>query len=389
MHLLDTYSRTSGLRISPMVVHDQFYPLGIEGEFITVVTSSGQSGKNYSYYKIVIDYLRPFLYKAGYKLVQVGGKDDERIGADVDLCGRTTNHQYFNIISRSTLVLCGDTSALHLAGHYDRKIVSLFSLSHPKISGAKFGNPANQVYLTPPGDWSPSFNPNESPKQIDRILPETVINSVSKLLGLDIPSFQSVTIGAENKTIVLDVVPNMVLRPDIMPNAQLTIRFDKGGEEDFVYQQMSVRKSVVVTDKPLKAEILNRLRQNLHAVIYIVGENDSIDFVKSLKNNGLPYHLVSFLPDEVLNLKKLDYIDLNLIESRVKPSKETARIFSPLEEGSKFVSNKRIFSAGKPFLSFAHLNAEKPLDNLSQSMDNVIDSPAFWEDADFYHIFNQ
>lgn len=389
MRLVEAYSRTAGLRIDKMLITDQFFPLGIDGPFIVVVTSTGAPAKNYSYFRRVVDVLRPALHAKGYKIVQVGNKDDERIGADIDVCGRTTIYQYFNILSRCELVLSGDTSAIHAAGHYDKKIVSLFSISHPKISGALFGNPENQKYLVPPGDWRPSYNPNEHPKLIDKIKPEAAVKAVSDLLDLNVPPFETLFIGGDYRMMLLESIPDTIVRPDFCPQAQLSLRFDKGGDENVIYEQLKYRKAVIATDKPLNTQNLAQLRPHVEGIIYIVTENDDPKFLESLHRNGIPYRLVSLMSVEDVQKKKLSYADFNLLERRDPTSKTNISLEGEINEKTRFWTSKRVLSGGKVYLSYAHVETDKPLDNITQGEDNVIDLPSFWEDANFYHIFNK
>lgn len=388
MHLLDAYSRTTGLRIDEMHLMTHFYPLGIDQPYIVVVTSTGAPAKNYSYFRLAIEKLRRPLLQKGVKIVQLGNQDDERIGADVDACGKTTTFQYFDIISRAELVLCGDTSALHVAGHFNRKIVSLFSISHPKISGAYFGKEENQVYLTPSSDWRPSFNPNENPKTIDQIMPERIVGAVSKFLDLEGTPFETVHIGSEFRVTMLESIPDAVVRPDFYPEAPLNLRLDKGGEEGFVYEQLRYRKSVIVTDKPLNLPLLHQLRGNVAGIIYLVTENDDPKFLEALHRNAFPYRLVSLLPENVVRDKKLSYADFNLLERKDPLTKDSVKLLGDISANTRFSSNKRILSNNKAYLSYAHLEQQKPLDNFTQGEDNVIDIPSFWEDSVFYHIFN-
>ncbi len=389
MHLVEAYARTAGLRIDKMLLTEHFYPLGVDEPYIVVVTSSGAPGKNYSYFKLVVDGLKPYLKEKGYKIVQAGGKDDERIGADVDVCGKTTTSQYFNVISRAELVLSGDTSALHVAGHYNKKLVSLFSVSHPKISGSWFGDKSNQIYLTPPGDWRPSCNPQEQPKFIDKIMPEEAIKAVSSLLDLGVPPSETLHIGPDCRLALLESIPNSVVRPDFFPNAPLNVRLDKGGTEDFVYEQLKHRRSVIVTDRSLNLGVLHQLRGNIDGIIYIVKENDDPKFLEALHRNAFPYRLVSMLSEEALQDKKLNYVEFNLLERKDENSKDNTKLSGVVGENTRFSTSKRVLSNSKAYLSYAHIEAEKPLDNFTQGEDNVIDVPAFWQDAEFYHIFNK
>jgi hypothetical protein len=286
-------------------------------------------------------------------------------------------------------VLSGDTSALHAAGHYNKKLVSLFSVSHPKISGAWFGDREKQIYLTPPDSWRPSFNPNDNPKTIDDILPERVVKAVSDLLGLGAQVYDTLYIGGDFRLSLLESIPNAIVRPDFFPNAPLNIRFDKGGEERFVYEQIRYRKSVIVTDKSLNLAILHQLRGNIDGIIYVVSENDDPKFLEALHRNAFPYRLVSQLPADIVREKKLNYVDFNLLERRDENSKENTKLLGGVCEKTRFLTGKRILSNNKAYLSYAHLEAEKPLDNFTQGEDNVIDVPAFWQDVEFYHIFNK
>ncbi len=389
MHLLPAYAFATGCRIDRMLLEPHYYPLGFSDPYVLIVTGTGMEGKTYPYWRIVVDALREPLRQNGIKLVQCGGEKEERVGADLDLCGQTTTAQYFDVISKAALVLCGDTSAVHIAGHYDRKLCSLFSVSDVKVSGAYFGTKSNQIYLTPPAPWVPSYNPNENPKTIANILPETVVKAVGALLDIKVNSFETVYIGSEANVTIIESVPDMVVRPDYYPDQSIGIRFDKGGEEKFVYEQLSVRKSSIVTNKPLNIDILQSLRGNLETIIYLVEEfNDDPSFPKELQEQAIPYILLSTLPRSVLAPKLLNYCDLNLLNNKEIIKKSDLKLLNQINENTKFKSQKKIISSGKAYLSFAHLRAGKFLVDPLLDVDNVINTPEFWEDCNFYYLYN-
>ena len=387
MRLVEAYSTTSRLRIDKMIVTRHFYPLPFDEPYIVVVTSSGAPAKNYSHYKIVMSRLKPLLKAKGIKVVQVGGPEDERISSDYDACGRTTQYQYFDIIAGAELVLSGDTSAVHIGGHFNTNLVSLFSISAPEVSGSYFGDPEKQIYLTPPAPWTPSYDPKENPKWIDKIVPERIVESVCKLLKIEAPKFETIYIGNEVNIPVIEAIPNVLVRPDFFPNAIFTLRFDKGGEEKNIYEQLRVRKSAIVTNKPLDIDALTQVKPNVAGVVYLVEENDDVAFVEKLHRSGIPYRLVSFLSKEQIQKKKLKYVDFNLIERKDPTSKKTLGLEGADLTKAKFFTNKRVLSDNKSYLSFAHLEQDKVLDNFTQGEDNVIDSQSFWDDADFYYLF--
>ena len=72
-HLLEEYAKNLGVKISQPVIKDHFFPLNME-KYITISNDDSTDSKNYPYYEIVINLLKPFLDRAGIKIVQLGGK---------------------------------------------------------------------------------------------------------------------------------------------------------------------------------------------------------------------------------------------------------------------------------------------------------------------------
>ncbi len=390
MHQVHAYSATTNLRIAQPLLTEHFYPLGIDEPYIVIVTGTGAMGNRYAHWNIVINALRPIIIKAGYKIVQVGGKDDERVAADVDVCGRTSTYQYFHILKNAELVLSSDTSAAHAAGHYDRNLVTLFGVSDPKVSGPFFGNKDRQRLLIPPGEWRPNFFPGENPCSVDNIKPEIIVGAACELLNISIPKlFSTVHIGRDYRSGILTSIPNAIVPAELWRNVPLVVRFDKGGQEDIVYQQLQLRKCTIVTKQALKLEILHQLRAHLDGVSFQIEKDTEPTFVETLHRNALPYKIFTLLEGEELNEKKLDYIDFNLLEKHEPSTKEKVKLNDVVSSKTRFSTNRKLLSNGKAYLSFSHMQHEKPLDNFAQNEDTIIDEPAFWEDSDGYHIFNQ
>ncbi len=388
MHLVEAQSRTAGLKIGKMHLFEHFFPLGDEFQYILVCTSTGMDSKNYGNYGIVCHFLKPILNKAGIKIVQVGGPQDERVPADIDLCGRTSLYQYNYLVKNASLVIAGDTSIIHSAGHYNVAIVSLFSISFPAISRAFFGEPSKQIYLTPEGDWSPSFLPQEPKKIINSIKPERVINASLSLLGLPSINLESIYIGDNYKVPALECIPDVVLGPEVFPNQLMHLRLDKGGTEENVYNQLRVRKCAIITDRPLDINALQFLRPHIEGLVCLVNGPESKGFIKQLHTALIPYRLVSFLSKEELQKIKLDYSEFNLLQRQQLFTKEDLTDGKKLNSKSSFLTSRKILSEGKIYLSYGHVEQKKNIDDAAKNMDNVIDIPSFWKDLDFNYIFN-
>lgn len=381
MHLVEAYSAATRLRIAPMEIETHSFPLPFRDKYVVIITSTGAPAKNYKFWKIATDWLKPAINSAGYVLVQAGGGNDERIGADFDACGKTSTLQYFELIKNASLVVCGDTSAVHVAGHFNVPFVALYSISPPEVSRAYFGNPYLQKYITPE-NYTPSYNPNESPAAINTIEPERVVKEACSLLKIKSPEFKSLHAGTGYPVHILEVIPNVVIKPDFLPTKPVNIRFDKGGVEKAVYDQLSLRKCSVWTKTPLNIEALKALRQNIEYVSYEIDENHSPEFVTAMMREQIPFRLVSSLGDEALGPIKLDYFDLGII-TQLKDE-------DVIPEGwklAKFRTNRRILSGGKIYLSHAHVLLDKNIDDFNKNEDNVIDAGEFWRDKELYHIY--
>ena len=381
MHLVEAQSAATRLRISKMEIQTRTFPMPFVGKYVVIITSTGAPAKNYLNWKIVTDWLKPALNAAGYVLVQCGGEKDERIGADHDICGKTSSPQYFEVIKNASLVLCGDTSAVHVAGHFDVPLVALFSISSPSVSRAYFGNPLFQRYLVPE-KYKPTYDPNENPPAINSIAPERIIKECCGLLKIKTPVFQTLHTGGAYALHAIEIIPNVILRPDSLAGMVLNIRFDKGGVERAVYDQLALRKCSISTLVPLHIPTLKALRANIDFIAYEITENHSVEFVTAMTREQIPFRLFTKLSEEKLGPIKLDYFDLAVIN----------RLESGVSRGSewndkKFRTNRKILSNSRVYLSYAHVAADKSVDKLEENEDTVIDAPDFWCDKELFYIY--
>lgn len=383
MHLVETYSRTTGLRISKMELFEKFFPIGFEEDYVVIVTGTGAGGNTYSHYGLVTRFLREKIRAAGLKIIQLGGPKDERIDSDLDLCGQTDLAQYFWIMKHAKLLISSDTSAAHLAGHYGIKLVTAFGMTHPSTCGAFFGKAEDRIFVLPEYKHGrASYAPDESPKMIDTIYPEKIANAACELMGWEPVPNKTIYIGDGYKSPAIIWIPDFIMGPNMFPENTLNARLDLGGNEDMLAGQARIRRLTIFTDKPFDLTKITPFRGNIERIVYILDKNQTPDFAAKVRLAGLPLHLVSYADEETINGWKLDYTDLGVIERRAKPPVVKC---SP---GSEFLTSRIYFSNGKGYLSLAHKEADKQLDNFGNLSDTVIDNPLFWEDSEFYYIYH-
>lgn len=388
MELLTRYALAARARIDKPILESHFFSLPFSDKYIIVVSGSGMEAKNYAYWNLTLEFLKPILNEAGYKLIQTGGEKDEQLIVDLDIRGKTTIYQYSWLIQNASLVLCGDTSAIHIAGAHDTPFVSLFALSRPSISGSYFGNKSKQIYITPSENWNPSFFPGENPKQIDNIKPEQVVEAVCKLLSLNFQTFKTLHIGQKYLHSIIDIVPNCVAPAQFLQGALLNIRFDKGGEETIVYEQLKHRQCTIITKKELNKDAIRALKGNIVKVFYVIGKDYSLDFVKFLKIEGIQFETISVLNEEGTNLLKLDFADYSILYPE-------SMFFSVFNDQIEFdniskvrcKTRRRILSNGKFYLNYKSHDENSPIQDFNQSDTPVVDDVNFWCESDYYYLY--
>jgi len=380
MRLLDTYATNTGSKIDRPFIYTKFFPLPLD-RYITLQAQTPYDSRNYSYWQEVIDILLPYLSKEKIHLVQVGTKDERPLNGAINLLGQTNINQLAYVIENSTLHFGADSLCVHLASYFDKPIVSIYSISNPNVAGPHFGDKNKHILLKGYeriGNKKPSYSQVESPKSIDTIKPEEIAKSILQLLHIkynNIP--ETIFFGTDFNVKSFEIIPDEILDPNSIPVENPIIRMDYSFNEKALEVIISTKKSIVFTNKPIKKDIIEKYKHNINQLIYIIEEDNSVDFVKLLKNNSINYVLLSFLPEEILNNFKLDYMDYNLIVNRKHKTKEDTKI----EDTNNlcYKSCRTLFSSKGKFTS--------RYDWINGNGNKVVDHPNFWKEADNFYIF--
>jgi hypothetical protein len=393
MHLLETYALSTASKIGKPFILKKFFPVKFD-KYITIQNSSGMPSKCYDYFQEVVDFLLPTLNKHGIGIVQIGGKEDAPLQNVELLNGATNINQTAYIINNAILHVGNDSFAVHMASAFGVKNVGLYSITLPEIAGAYF-NKNNSISLYPDKE-KPSFNPNETPKRINKIKPEEVINACLKLLfdNNEKNNFKTLHIGNRYKEIIIESVPNNVISPEFFSNAILNIRCDYIDNIDLniLYNNIAIRKCCIVTDKPFDLSPAPQFKQNLTLVIYDITKDLNIDFIKSLEKLGIKYVCAAntqIANQEYLHDKKTQLIDYCHIEEySLIPEGFDREILNT--QNIKYKSNRIILSNGKIYSSsaalFENLNSENP-NNLSIDIDKIQNKNKLLEDLDYCIIY--
>lgn len=366
MHLVETYSLSTGSKIKKPFIHKKFFPLPFE-KYITIQNSSGMQGKCYDYFQEVINFVYEDLEKAGYKIIQIGAKEDRALNNVFHLHGQTNINQTAFILENSKLHIGNDSFAIHMCSAFDVPLIGLYSVSSPEIAGPFWKN-KNQICLTPK-NWKPSFNPNESPKRINEIKIESIIESIKLLLNINFSqNIETLFIGQRYGQILLESIPSIILQNNIFPEVPLNIRFDyieQIEEKDYIctLNNLNIRKCTIITDKALEIEKLVQLKDKIINVFYdITFNNIDFDFINKVKLLGVKIDFIfnkSKNKDEsILNNKKLELVEhqdiIHIVEDTQKPTEK-------IKESVFYKSKKIIFGNNNAYISKAAYLENKPI----------------------------
>lgn len=380
MRLLDTYATNTGSKIDKPFIYSKFFPLPI-GKYITFQAQTPYDSRNYSYWQEVINLLHPFLNKNDIHIVQVGTKDEKVLNGVVNLLGQTNINQLSYVIENSILHFGADSLCVHLSSHFNKPIVSLYSISNPSVAGPHFGDKNKHILLKGYeriGNRKPSYSQVESPKSIDTIKPEEICTAILNLLNIEYSNLpETIHFGQDFNVKSFEIIPDKMIDPNSIPIENPIVRMDYHFNEQALQNILEVKKTIIFTNKPIKKDIIQKYKKNILQVIYIIEENNDINFVKTLKNNSINYTLLSFLEESNLNKYKIDYMDYNLIVNRKHKTKEDTKI---TDVNNLFYKSSRVLHSSEgQFIS--------RYDWLNKTGNKVVDDPDFWKEADNFYIF--
>lgn len=390
MRLLDTYALYCGAKIDKPYIYESYFPLPFS-KYLTFQAETPYDSRNYSYWQDVIDMIFPFITKEGYQIIQLGLSKERPYQRVVNLLGQSNLNQLAYLVKGSSLHFGPDSFGVHLSSHYDIPIVSLYSISMPEVAGPHFGTKSKHVLFKGyerVGNGKPSYSPQESPKSINTIRPEEIANAIFRQLGIDqkIP-FETQYMGPRyTNLMVRELIPN---NPAYMPlpDQPIDIRFDLHADEGMLVHHLNYWQNIVLTtNQPIKIDLIRAFKPRIKLITYWVRENDDPTFSKAVVELGVPLAIVSDLPPEAIQKKKISYYEFGVINEVAKPNADAIKSLKDKGlEQMYFRSSKLIASNGKIYGSHADVESDSPL-STGIEYHRVIDSPKFWQDLDFYTV---
>lgn len=386
MHLLDTYALRTGSKIGKPFIIKKFFPLPVD-KYITIQNSSGMPAKCYDYFQEIIYILNNKFEEHGYKIVQIGDKNDKILNGIINLCGQTNINQTAFILNNSKFHISNDSFSIHMASAFNVPVVGLYSITYPSIAGP-YWNKNSSICITPENHKA-SFNPNEDPKTINSIKIETVIDAINKLLFKNNKTtFVTKFIGNRYLNNALETFPDQIIPPNILPNQMANIRIDYQKNDltqnDYLglINNLNIRPCSIITDKKFNINNILQFKEKITQIIYNITESIDIEFIKEIIKHNINCAIVFEENDnnkDIFNQRKFDLIDFPMLIHKISKTNPSV-IKNLLKENENifYTSKKLLYANEKMYCSRHSFNKNIHLENNLR----LLDIPLKYEDID-------
>ncbi len=383
MNLQQTYATALGVipKEKP-ILNEKFFPLTTE-KFVLIHNDNKLVSKYYELFPEVISLLKPVLHKLGYRIYQIGGKNDPIIdGTDGQFLGLSWG-QSFYLIKRASLFMGIDSVCAHIAAAYEIPSVVLFSHTYESQVTTNWLPPDKKIILEPEwGNRKPSYQPNESPKMIRTIKVEQVVQAVFDLLckGVQL-NMKTIRVGEDYYNPVMEIVPDHFQENPALKNGYLHFRMDLNHNEQCLFHWLANGyKAHIISRKPVNLDGLKQFRPNIGRLILMADslESFSAEYLKAAKNLGLDV-LIFCEKKEILPQMREKFFDYVVEELDYPKEKELDKI----PKDAKFFTKKQLHSNGQTFPSVAHYKNNIPFSRANQ----IIDCPEFWLDTEYFYFY--
>lgn len=375
MTLAETYALQCGVELpeNPPEFPTLFFPL--PEKYVSLSTKSGQIGKDYDHFMLVVKMLFPVLKQHGICILQLGLKDEAQIPGTYkyDL----TIRQSAEAIKNSLCHIGIDTMSAHLAGAFKTPLVELFGMtSKDSVRPHYLGK---HIFLS--GTDNPSYNPNENPKTVNNIEPELVANAVFEMLGLrERVGIKSKFIGPAYYQRGVELIPNF--RPDYnqLAKGNLIVRMDQVHNEQILAETIQCRQEAIAiyTNKSFE----NITFEKVGFLRCYIDENyDKEDLIK-ISKYPMQKEFIYLGPKEKINELRRDLLSPH----DFPPIAPLVVSEEPIKPEDRVSSQKMILSAGAAYCSIYHAKRGIPgMENIpvGDAADNE-----FREFIPYFHIFS-
>lgn len=382
MHFVESLAVGAGLKYSRPFIEESFFPI-VPEKYITFCTENHQS-KQWDHFQEYLNTIAPILRKNDIGIVEIGS-NDVKLSSQFNLKKVTGPNHWSYIIKKSLLHVGPENFISQIASFHNTPLIAFFSNTSPEYCAPLWSKPENQILIQADlKSQKPSFLGEEPVKTINSIPPERVANETLNLLGIknDFDKYEVVNIGNSFNQTLIEVVPDFLPEPSFFPKSLINIRMDYHFNESSLPDFCNNRKIAIVSDREININLLLNIKPSLENTFFKVDEESSQSYFKKLKNLGIPFSLIAKRESD-LPATRLKFFDWEVQEDIPRTKKELDNI-DKICDTTCYKSSRKIFSSDGQFSSKSSFDKKikKHEDQL------IIDEDEFWEDSDYFKLYN-
>ena len=381
-HVLEEYAKNLGVLISKPIINKHFFPLS-EEKYITIFSEKSIQSKNYNYYHLVLNLIRPILLEKNIKIIQIDSHDNYIRGADKVLSDLSFRQNAY-IISKSIMHIGVDNVYSQYASSINIPIITLFGNVYPSISSGYWSEEKSKKDIAAPWQVKPCLGLQDPKSEINLIKPEQIAQSVLDLLNLNKKiNFKTIKIGELFATPIYEVIPTSFHELPILKSDSIYLRTDYGMDANSFAEYCQNYNVNIVANQLIELSFLEKTRKNVQSVSIFIDKNLELipeRYFEILKIWNIKVNLL-VKEEQDLGYLKNQYFEQNVNLYATKKEKP-----KNVSKNTFFFSSKKIFKDGEEYQSKAHLKNQK---NIIDNKMNVIDTPEYWEEQEHHYYYEQ
>ena len=372
MHLCSIYAADLGCKIGYPVLQPHYFPI-LQDKYVVLHNSDKCPSKSFSYWEDTIKILKPELEKRGIKIFQIGTGEDKKIDGVDEFYNFTSFKQSAYLIQNSLGLVGIDSSPIHIASALNKPTTSIYAHCYSNMCDPLWNKGKAIIIESDRGGKKPSFSNHETPKEIDRIKPEQIAESVFKMLNIsNYTSQRTVFIGDKYKSKIVDIIPSSMPSNISVDDAEIRIRMDIHFDENVLVQilQGVGRQVEIITNTHLNENLVESFKPKISKITYNA-ERFNADFLKYLKHSGLNFEL-NCTKEKNLSEERMKFFNYEIVLcDKKEAAKKLKEKYKDLKHSFKFYSGRFYVRGNDTFAS------------LSKSTDDV----QFWNDAKYFRVY--
>ena len=381
-NLLEEYAKNLGVKIGKPIFKEHFYPI-LDEKYITIHVDSKIDSKHYEYFPQVLTLVKDILLSHGYKIYQIGDRDNPVLqSVDLNLCSLTKKQTAY-VLRNSSLHLDVDNFYVLLANSLNINTITLYSHVYPSVTKPLWNEDKNEIIEVNRNGKKPSLSFQENPKTIRTIKPETIAQKILDKLNIDKKiNFKTLKIGNYYHHHIVEVVPNFVANIEDQKNKLIYIRADLHFDDQKIAYWCHNYKSVIISSKEIPLNLIVQFSNNIDHVFFKMSDELSAlpeQYFEQIKNLKVKVTISTQNKEELSQLRNKYFnikVDLDNVEERANTL--------AVKTNSFFMTNKILISNSQLYPSECHMKDEKTLDS---GRLETYDDVSFWKDYDHYLLY--